>query len=108
MTKSAIIGTADYIAPEQIRASGDVDSRADIYSLGVMAYEMLTGHLPYAGENVATVIVGHLQLPIPDPRLIVPDLSVAAASAVQQAMAKDPNERFATASEFVRELGDDN
>jgi hypothetical protein len=104
MTKSAIVGTADYIAPEQIRASGEVDSRADIYSLGVMAYEMLTGRLPYAGENVANVIVGHLQLPIPDPHLLVPDLPLTAAGAVQRAMAKDPNDRFATAGEFVRAL----
>ncbi len=58
-----MIGTLDYMAPEQIRAAGEVDARADVYALGVMLFQMLTGRLPFTGENPGTVVLAHLHQP---------------------------------------------
>src|SRR5258708_2025289 len=69
-----LTGTLDYIAPEQIRSSVDIDGRADIYALGVVLYQILTGRLPFIGENPAEVLMGHLEEPAPDPRRVVPAL----------------------------------
>ncbi len=100
----AILGTLDYIAPEQIQASANIDGRADVYSFGVMAFQMLTGELPFKHNNPGALLIAHLTQPAPDPREIVPDLSRVAAHAIQRAMAKHPDERFATEREFVAEI----
>ncbi len=104
ITRSGVIGTLDYIAPEQIRDSKDVDGRVDIYSLGVMAYEMLTGRVPFQGSNAGAVLIAHLQQPPPDPREFRPDLSLGTAQAVMRAMEKEPGLRFDTAGEFARAM----
>lgn len=104
LTKSAMIGTLDYMAPEQIQASGQVDGRADIYGLGVMAYHMLTGHLPFAGLGLGQLLLAHLQETPPDPRTLMPGLAEATAQALLRALAKSPAERFATAAAFVAAL----
>ncbi len=101
MTKSAMIGTLDYMAPEQIQSSREVDGRADVYALGVMSYQMLTGQLPFAGSNIGAVLMAHLQQSPPDPRTFVPNLPVGAAQAILRALAKDPDERYSTAGELV-------
>ncbi len=101
-----MMGTLDYMAPEQIRVSRKVDGRADIYAMGVMAYRMLTGEPPFKGEHPSTVMLGHLQDPPPDPRKLVPDLPERVAAAIVRAMAKDPDERFDTVGELAEELGD--
>jgi len=103
LTQSALIGTLDYMAPEQIRAAGTVTHRADLYALGVMAFQMLTGQLPYTGD-AGGVMLGHLHQPIPDARLLNPQLTVEISDALRQAMAKDPAERFANAQSFVEAL----
>jgi serine/threonine-protein kinase len=99
-----MMGTLDYMAPEQINATAKVDEKADIYSLGVMLYQMLTGELPYQGDNLGMVLMAHLKEPIPDPRGFIPDLPAQIAETVMRAMAKDPNERFATAGELAQAL----
>ncbi|MBN1668923.1 MAG: protein kinase [Anaerolineales bacterium] len=93
-----MMGTLNYIAPEQIRSSGQVDYRADLYSLGVMLYQMLTGELPFKGDNPGNIMMAHLQQPAPDPRLILPDLAETAAQAVLQALEKAPENRPPNAS----------
>jgi serine/threonine protein kinase len=104
-TKTGILmGTLDYIAPEQIRSSGEVDHRADIYSAGVIVYQMLTGKLPFAGDNPGSVMMSHLQDAPPDPRAACPDLPGYAAAAILRALAKSPDERFAHAGEFGKAL----
>jgi predicted Ser/Thr protein kinase len=89
-----VLGTFDYIAPEQIEASTKVDCRADVYAFGVMVYQMLTGELPFKHKNPGALLIAHMTQPPPDPRQIAPDLSRDVAHAIQRAMAKDPMERL--------------
>ncbi len=99
-----MLGTFDYIAPEQIQGAANVDGRADVYAFGVMAYQMLTGELPFKQQNPGALLIAHLTQPPPNPRDLVPDLSREAAHAIQRAMAKSPGERFATAGELAAAL----
>jgi serine/threonine-protein kinase len=104
LTASGMIGTLDYISPEQIRDSKDVDGRADIYSLGIMAFQMLTGRLPFDASNPGALLIAHLQQPAPDPREFRPDLPEDACRAVSRVLEKEPDRRFQTAGEFAAAL----
>jgi tRNA A-37 threonylcarbamoyl transferase component Bud32 len=104
ITATGVLGTFDYIAPEQIQASAEVDGRADIYALGVMTYQMLTGHLPFERPNTGALLLAHLSAPPPDAREQVRDLPRHVAYSIQRAMAKKPKDRYATAGEFVTAL----
>ena len=104
ISQSAVAGTFAYIAPEQIEARRDIDGRADIYALGVMTYQMLTGELPFKHEHQGALLIAHMLHAPPDARDKVPDLPEGAARAIQKAMSKKPSERFGTASEFVSAL----
>ena len=99
-----MIGTADYISPEQIHGVEDLDGRADQYSLGVLAYWMLTGRKPFERKNTWALIKSHLEEPPPDPREII-SIPESAAHAIMKALAKKPEERFASAGKFVEALG---
>jgi len=103
LTGTGAIGTIDYMAPEQIAAAKSVDHRADIYALGVLLYEMLTGKKPFTGSP-AQILFAHLQQPPPDPQDINPDIPDAFADAIQQAMAKNPADRFQNAGDFAAAL----
>lgn len=100
LTGTGAFGTIDYMAPEQIMAASEVDHRADIYAVGVMLYEMLTGQRPFQG-GAGQVLFAHLQQPAPDPRHLAPDLPPPVARAVLQALAKNPNERHASAGQLA-------
>ena len=104
ISQSAVAGTFAYIAPEQIEARRDIDGRADIYALGVMTYQMLTGELPFKHEHQGALLIAHMLHAPPDAREKAPDLPEYAARAIQKAMSKKSAERFATATEFVRAL----
>ncbi|MEW5868545.1 MAG: serine/threonine-protein kinase [Chloroflexota bacterium] len=99
LTGSGVIGTIQYMAPEQIRSASDVDYRADLYALGAIFYEALTGRLPFEG-NLGQVLFGHLQAPPPDPLQINPELPPATARAILRALKKAPEQRFASAAEL--------
>ena len=104
ISQSAVAGTFAYISPEQIEARRDIDGRADVYALGVMTYQMLTGELPFKHEYQGALLIAHMLHAPPDAREKAPDLPQHAARAIQKAMSKKPSERFGTASEFVSAL----
>jgi len=104
ITNTGMVGTFDYMAPEQIQASTDVGGRADVYALGVMTYQMITGRLPFERPNTGALLLAHLNAPRPDARELVHDLPRHISHAIQQAMDKDPQVRFATAGDFVNVL----
>ena len=99
-----MIGTPGYMSPEQARGDGKVDRAADIYSLGVIAFETLTGSAPYEHENGFEVILAHLNSPIPRASERARDLPKAVNAVLARAMAKAPGDRYATASELVDAL----
>src|SRR5258707_906108 len=99
----AAIGTPGYMAPEQ-GVGNPVDARADIYSLGVMLYEMLSGKMPFSAETPMGVILKHINDPVPEITLENPNLPPAVNALLQKAMAKNPDDRYATATELARAL----
>jgi tRNA A-37 threonylcarbamoyl transferase component Bud32 len=92
-----VYGTALYVSPEQARGRR-VDGRADLYSLGAMLYELLTGEPPFRGETPDDTARQHLQAPVRPPRRLRPDLSAATERVVLRALQKDPALRFASAA----------
>jgi eukaryotic-like serine/threonine-protein kinase len=100
-----VLGTSEYLSPEQ--ATGrQVDARTDEYSLGVVLYELLAGEPPYTGDSLVAVAMRHLNDPVPSISLARPDVPLRVDAALQRAMAKDPDDRFQSMSDFVVELGD--
>jgi tRNA A-37 threonylcarbamoyl transferase component Bud32 len=104
LTRSNLIGTVTHMSPEQIRDPAEVDHRSDIYSLGVLAFQLFTGRVPFDGRSPTAVLLAHLQQPAPDPRQFRPDLPSGIARAVTRALAKHPDARPASAGAFVDEL----
>jgi serine/threonine-protein kinase len=98
-----VLGTSDYIAPEQARGQ-KVDPKTDIYSLGVVLYELLSGEVPYAGDNFVAVAMRHVNEPVPSVLARRPDCPVRLDLAIQRAMSKDPEDRFESMGDFVAEL----
>jgi tRNA A-37 threonylcarbamoyl transferase component Bud32 len=103
-TRGGMFGTVEYMAPEQIRAEGEIDGRADIYAMGVMLFEMLTGRLPFTADHPSGMVVAHLDTDPPDPREFAPELPEKVASAIRRALAKSRRDRFSTAKEFIRAM----
>ncbi len=98
-----VLGTSDYIAPEQARGQ-KVDPKTDIYSLGVVLYELLTGEVPFSGDNFVAVAMRHVSEPPPSVLERRPDCPVRLDLAIRRAMAKDPADRFASMKELCAEL----
>ncbi|MFH0902988.1 MAG: serine/threonine-protein kinase [Pseudomonadota bacterium] len=104
-THSMVLGTPEYLAPEIAHSpSSGVDGRADLYSLGVTMFEALTGRLPFRASSPMQLLAMHQNAVPPDPRELRADLPAHLGEAVLTAMAKDPEERFATAEEMLHEL----
>jgi predicted Ser/Thr protein kinase len=102
-TGSAIVGTPDYVSPEQ--ALGEViDHRSDIYSLGIVLYQMCTNDLPYHAETPMAVMVKHIHEPLPMPRSITPDLPETVEMVILRALAKDPTARFSSCGQMAAAL----
>jgi serine/threonine protein kinase len=98
-----VMGTSDYIAPEQARGS-KVDAQSDIYSLGTVLYELLTGEVPFAGDNFVAVAMQHINQPPPSVRERQPELSPCVDDVVRRAMAKEPRDRFRSMDELCAAL----
>jgi hypothetical protein len=104
ITKAGVgMGTPDYIAPEQARGAR-VDGRSDIYSLGIVLFEMLTGRVPFEGDTSLVVLYKHVTDPPPPPREINPGIPEAVEQVVLKALAKEPVDRFQRAGQMVRAL----
>jgi serine/threonine-protein kinase len=98
-----VLGTCDYIAPEQAQGRR-VDEHSDIYSLGIVVYELLTGEVPFAGDNFVAVAMQHINTSPPPVSLKRPDVPPRVETAVEKALAKDPEDRFPTMAAFCTEL----
>jgi serine/threonine protein kinase len=103
LTNTMMTGTAAYMAPE-IAQSGKSTKRADIYALGIILFEMLTGRLPFQGETPYKMLAAHIHQPVPDIREIRPDLPEGVQAVIDQALAKNPVNRFASAAEMAAAL----
>lgn len=98
-----IVGTPAYMSPEQ--ATGEaIDSRSDLYALGVILFEMLTGRTPYEGDDTLSVLLKHIQMPIPSLSDYIRVDNEAYDRIITKALAKDPAARYQTASEFALDL----
>ncbi len=99
----SLVGTLEYIAPELIKGA-DADGRADLYSLGIVLYELATGRLPFEGNTDFELMRAHTELEPPAPERFCPDLPPAFSIAILRALAKQPEQRFASAREFLAAL----
>lgn len=97
----ALVGSPAYMAPEQVEGIGDIDARADIYALGVMLYELLTGDTPWDGGTIFAIAAARLIREPPDPRAVVPEIPGAIAQIVMKCMARRREDRFRTADEVI-------
>ncbi|HEY8144263.1 MAG TPA: protein kinase [Kofleriaceae bacterium] len=103
-TLGTAIGTPAYMAPEQVEGASDIDERADLYAFGVMLFEMLTGELPFSGGSAIAIAAARLDRAPPDPRDLRASLDPALAALVLRCMARQPGDRFASASEVEAAL----
>jgi eukaryotic-like serine/threonine-protein kinase len=98
-----VLGTTDYVAPEQAMGRG-VDPRSDVYSLGVVLYEMLIGQVPFHADSQVGVAMKHVNEEIPDVQQRRPEISAAAALVVERATSKDPDKRYQDVGEMIDDL----
>lgn len=103
MDDAYAVGSVHYISPEQARG-GYTDERSDIYSLGVVLYELLTGKVPYDGDTAVAIALMHIEKPIPDILKDNPSLPEAFRNIINKAMAKEQFARYNTAEEFINDL----
>ncbi|MFZ1473964.1 MAG: protein kinase, partial [Anaerolineae bacterium] len=99
----SVVGTPAYMSPEQA-GGGPVTPAADLYALGIVLYQMLTGQVPFSGDSLSGVLMQHLQTPPPAPRTLNPSLRPAVEAVLLQALAKAPAARFASASALLAAL----
>ena len=99
----AIVGTPTYMSPEQGQGERG-DERSDIYSLGVVLYEMVTGRVPFDADTPFAVIMRHINDPLPSPREVNPEIPVAAEQVILKTLSKNPDDRYQTAGEMARAL----
>ena len=99
-----IIGTPQYMSPEQCSQAANIDARSDIYSLGIIVYEMLAGHVPFAGDSPTETMMKHLQEPPPSILRERADVPASVDRVIQRAMAKRPEDRFQSAGELSEAL----
>ncbi len=100
---SMAIGSVHYISPEQARG-GYSDARSDIYSLGITMYEMVTGHLPFEGENAVSVALAHVEEPITRPSYYNPDIPVSLENIILKCTEKRPERRYAAVTDVITDL----
>lgn len=100
---STVVGSVHYISPEQARG-GYVDARTDIYSLGITMFEMLTGRVPFEGDNTVTVALAHLEEPIIPPSMINPEVTDSVEKIILKCTEKKPDQRYASIGDVISDL----
>ena len=104
LTKTGrVLGTTDYVAPEQAMGQG-VDARCDVYSLGVLLYEMLTGEVPFKADTLVGVAMKHVNEEMPDVQQRCPGVSSALAAVIERSTAKDPKKRYPDMASMLADL----
>ena len=98
-----VLGTTDYVSPEQAMGK-EIDARTDVYSLGILLYEMLTGEVPFKAETQVGVAMKHVNEMVPNVQRRRPDASAVLAAAVERATAKEPKDRYRDMNEFLGDL----
>lgn len=98
-----LVGTPAYMSPEQVQGKY-VDGRSDVYALGVVLYRLLTGQFPFSSDSTTALINSHVELPVPDIRKVKENIPAVWQEVIAKAMAKDPNDRYATAGEFANDV----
>ncbi|WP_089967608.1 Stk1 family PASTA domain-containing Ser/Thr kinase [Lihuaxuella thermophila] len=99
----SVMGSVHYFSPEQARG-GVIGEKSDIYSLGIVFYEMLTGHLPFDGDSAISIALKHLQDPVEDPRELNPEIPDNVAEIVLRALEKDPSMRYSSARAMMQDI----
>src|SRR5919199_3398660 len=103
LTQDAIFGTPQYIAPEQVKGEV-VDARTDLYSFGIVLYELFVGHAPFSGESPTAVLIGHLVGSVPAPSTFNKNVSPALEAVLLKALAKNPDDRYPTSRALMEAL----
>ena len=103
LTGTSLVGTPAYMSPEQGQGL-EIDGRSDVYSLGVMVYEMLTGQHPFSADTPMQTILKHITNPVPDILLANSSLSSSVAAVMKKVLAKDPTDRYSTAIAFAEDF----
>ncbi|MBE0689798.1 MAG: protein kinase, partial [Anaerolineae bacterium] len=99
-----MLGTPQYISPEQALGKTDLDARTDLYSLGVVLYELIVGQVPFSGDTPYSVIHDHIYRPLPLPTAVNPEVPPPVEAALVKALAKEPTKRFQSAREMIDAL----
>src|SRR5512147_1328424 len=100
LSQDSLLGTPQYISPEQAQGQSDLDARTDVYSLGVVVYELLLGRVPFQADTPYAVIHDHIYAPLPLPRSIKPDFPEPLERVLLKALTKDRADRYASVGEF--------
>jgi serine/threonine protein kinase len=103
LTGSGVIGTPAYMSPEQAQGT-EIDNRSDVYGLGVIVYQMLSGQQPYSADTPMGVVVKHITEPVPEILKLFPDLPPEVDAIIKNAMAKDRSKRYATTIDLAKAL----
>ena len=103
-TGSAIIGTPAYMSPEQVHGDKEIDGRSDVYALGIILFEMLTGQKPFKADTPAKLLMAHLLDPVPRVLEVKGDLPPGVDTVTSRALAKEPEERYALATDLSKAL----
>src|SRR5215211_1168557 len=101
LSHDVLLGTPHYISPEQAMGNRDLDARTDLYSFGIVLYELVVGRVPFSADTPFAIIHDQIYRPLPRPSSIDPEISPAIDAVLEKALAKTPSERYATATEMV-------
>lgn len=104
LTSDMILGTPQYISPEQALGKSDLDQGTDIYSFGVMVYEMTTGRVPFSADTPFSIIHDHIYSPLPLPTEVNPSISLDVERVLLKALAKDRQDRYSDVSSFIKDF----